>query len=300
MTARAETVARLRRERAPSWFPKRSAIALTAGGLASMVLLSSGSSGAFGTQRLDNLWRFLREDALPAPLRAGDSPAALGTWIGEWWQNGAGAAALSTFAMASVAMLIASALGALLAILGSRELAQGEPFVSVAGAARPGIASLAVRAFSLLARAVPEYILAYLLLALFGANAWPAVLALGLHNAGILGRLGGEVIEDLERRPLNSLTLGGTRTSSLIVVGVLPAAFGRYLLFVLYRFETCLREATVLGMIGIVSLGSAVQEARARQRYDELVLLLALAGLLVVAVDLTSRRLRRWLRSEPT
>ncbi len=55
----------------------------------------------------------------------------------------------------------------------------------------------------------------------------------------------------------------------------------------------------MLGMLGIASLGASVEEARARQRYDELLVLVVLAGLLVAGVDLGSRRARRWLRAAP-
>ena len=47
---------------------------------------------------------------------------------------------------------------------------------------------------------MPEYIWAFLLLFLLGPTAWPAVLALAIHNAGILGKLASEVVEDLEAR----------------------------------------------------------------------------------------------------
>ncbi|MEO0650735.1 MAG: ABC transporter permease subunit [Planctomycetota bacterium] len=296
MSQSSEAVVRLRREREPGWFPWRSVCVLATAGAVSIGVLVSGDEGAGATNRLANLGRFLREDAMPGPLREGAGPTALLDWLGHWWTAGAGRALAATLGIALVATVLAAAGGALLALLGSRELARPEPFVGPPDRVR-GLVSLSARAWALLARAVPEYILAYLLLALFGANAWPAVLALALHNAGILGRLGGEAIEDLERRPLQALTLAGTRRDAVAMAGVAPAVFGRYLLFVLYRLETCLREATVLGMVGIASIGAAVQEARARQRYDELLLLLASAGLTVLAVDLASRRLRRWLKA---
>ena len=52
---------------------------------------------------------------------------------------------------------------------------------------------------------MPEYILAYLIMSMLGSPAWPAVLALAIHNTGILGRLHAETIENVERRPLAAL-----------------------------------------------------------------------------------------------
>ncbi|MDP6409182.1 MAG: ABC transporter permease, partial [Planctomycetota bacterium] len=64
-----------------------------------------------------------------------------------------------------------------------------------------------------------------------------------------------------------------------------------------YRFETCVREATVLGMLGVVSLGFYIQEARAKLYYDEMLLLIGLGALIVLAADFLSSRARRYLRS---
>jgi len=77
---------------------------------------------------------------------------------------------------------------------------------------------------------------------------------------------------------------------------VLPLALPRFLLYFFYRFETCVREATVLGMLGVVSLGYWIQEARARQTYDELLLFVGLGALLVLAADAVSIAARGWLR----
>ncbi|HRV82758.1 MAG TPA: ABC transporter permease, partial [Planctomycetota bacterium] len=66
--------------------------------------------------------------------------------------------------------------------------------------------------------------------------------------------------------------------------------------FFFYRFETCVREATVLGMLGVVSLGYHIREMRARQFYDEMLVLVVLGGLLVLAADLVSGLLRHRLR----
>jgi ABC-type phosphate/phosphonate transport system permease subunit len=56
------------------------------------------------------------------------------------------------------------------------------------------------------------------------------------------------------------------------------------------------REATVLGMLGIVSLGYWIQDARARQQYDTMLFLVLIGAALVLAGDLASTLARRWVR----
>lgn len=292
-------VERLWRERPRSVFTRGSVIVLALGGAAALATVGSDLLGTLAPRRLANLERFLTSDALPAPLRDGGSASDLVAWLEELLAGGAAQATLATLAIAIVALGLAAVLGSVLAITGSRELTAGDPFAAQATPRPTGRVAAAVRLLAVLLRSVPEYVLTFLLLGLLGPSAWPAVVALALHNAGILGRLGAETIEDLERRPVRALVRTGAGRAGLVLGAVVPLASRRFLLHAAVRLETCLREATVLGMLGIASLGASVEEARARQRYDELLVLVVLAGLLVAGVDLGSRRARRWLRAAP-
>jgi phosphonate transport system permease protein len=75
-----------------------------------------------------------------------------------------------------------------------------------------------------------------------------------------------------------------------------PEAFTRAVALTFYRFETCVRDATVLGMVGIGSIGYLVVEARARQDVPEQFLLVLCGASIVLASDLLSRMVRRRLR----
>jgi phosphonate transport system permease protein len=152
------------------------------------------------------------------------------------------------------------------------------------------------RALLIFLRAIPEYVWAFLFLAMLGASAWPAILALGLHNSGILGKLGAETVENLDPRPLRALRGIGATRAQIALSAIFPLSLSRYLLYVFYRFETCVREATVLGMLGVVSLGYWIQDARSRQFYDQMVLFVALGALIVLAADLFSALVRSRLR----
>ena len=81
-----------------------------------------------------------------------------------------------------------------------------------------------------------------------------------------------------------------------MLAAALPVALPRFLLFFFYRWETCVREATVLGMLGIVSLGFWIQDARARNFYDEMVFLILLGALLVIIGDVISTLVRAYVR----
>jgi phosphonate transport system permease protein len=276
--------------------------ALGAVGLVAYAWLSGeiNVGGFFGADRGRNLQRFLTQEAVPFPLRqSGFSWAGLWAWVSDHWSAGAGRATLTTLWIAVASMALAGAGALLLAPWVARTISTREPFLQSAPSGAGWIwASRATRLVCILARALPEYILAFLWVSILPGSAWPAVLALAMHNGGILGRLFGETLENLERRPLRALrTLGGSR-GQITALAAVPVAMPRFLLYFFYRFETCVREATVLGMLGIVSLGYQIQDARSRHAYDDLLLLVGFGVLLVLMADLTSHGVRAWLRRE--
>ena len=261
-------------------------------------------SDVLSPQRWQNVERFLTE-LRPFPLqgRAWDWSVA-GQWTLELLREKAWPAAVTTLAISVLAIVLAT-LGALLLVLSAaRTIADAEPYLP--GPRPPGLIRrlgsggvvAGTRALLMFFRSVPEYIWAFLLVAMLGPTAWPAVLALALHNTGVLGKLGADVVENLETPALEALRgVGGSRLQ-IAGVGILPAIVPRMLLFVFYRWETCIREATVLGMLGIVSLGYWIEDARSRNHYDEMFFLILVGALIVILGDVLSEIARRVMRTQ--
>lgn len=294
-----EEIARLRAARPRDRFLRASCWAL--GGLGAWSWLSGEIrlDELFTERRRANLERFLDREAVPRPLRDGEGGFAEFTaWAGRLWSETGAQATLATFWIALLAIVLAALAGAFLAPLGARSLMCADPYLPLRDQRGRGWRWVVAvtRGFCILLRAIPEYMWAFLLLAMLGSSAWPAVLALFLHNAGILGRLGADTVENLPQGPLAAQRALGAGRRQIAAGAIFPLALGRYLLYFFYRFETCVREATVLGMLGVVSLGYYVQDARARMRYDEMLFLVALGALLVIAADVASNLARRALR----
>jgi phosphonate transport system permease protein len=309
MTSRVEI---LRRER-----PRSVLVQGTLFVLAALVVWSwtSGDidvSDLLDARRLENLKSFLRDDVQPFALRGHPFTfSGLASWAGGLLASRGLTGSIQTLAISVLAISLA-ALGALcLAPFAARNLASGRPFSFLAGSFVPGprrdrvrriregawrASTLLARAFLVFLRAIPEYIWAFLLLAMLGPSAWPAVLALAVHNAGILGKLGAETIENLDAAPLRSLWWLGVRRRQITVFAVAPLALTRFLLYFFYRFETCVREATVLGLLGVVSLGYWIQDARARHFYDEMLFFVVLGAGIVLVGDVLSILARSFLR----
>ncbi len=261
---------------------------------------------AFAPRRLENLKRFLGEDIQPYDLRG--EPFSLGAYLAWGWKLACArgfSGALATLAISVLAIALAGLAASALMLFAARNVASREPFEAWVGshgqAARPRaqgapwrLLTGLVRALLIFLRAIPEYVWAFLFLAMLGPSAWPAVLALAIHNAGILGKLGAETVENLEPRTLRVLRESGATRAQVAVAAILPLSLARFLLYFFYRFETCVREATVLGMLGVASLGYWIQDARTRQFYDEMLFFVALGAGIVLVADLASM-LARWI-----
>ncbi len=285
--------------------PLRAALVLLAAGIAWAWLSGSwAADDGSAARRAENVRRFLHE-ITPWPLREGGGWNELRDWTaGLLSSAGSGGwlAAWNTLAISVAAIVLSAVVAWCLIPLAARNTARAAPFLPDT---RP--ASLPVRvawrgvylmtrgAFMLM-RAIPEYIWAFLLLALVSEPAWAAVLALGLHNAGILGRLGAEIVENADHAaPVALRGLGATR-GQILAAGLLPLSLPRFLVYFFYRWETCLREGTVLGILGIATLGRLIKDTRAFDRYDEMMFFVLLGAALVFAGDLVSLIARRVVR----
>ncbi len=253
-----------------------------------------------GVARWENLRRFLTE-LRPYPLQGRDWDLGL-AW--EWWSERIGPvvveASLSTLALAVVAVAAAAAGGWLVSVVAARPLGWKDPFLRPSRSrgmrVLTAVPRYATRGGLVLLRGIPVYVWAFLLLGIMGIGAWTAVVALAIHNAGILGRLFAEGIENLPPATAQRARAEGAARSALWVWTLRPQLEARSWIYVFYRFETCVRESTVLGLLGLNSLGWFIQDARAGQRLDEMWAFVLLGSGIIVASDLMSHEIRTRLR----
>ena len=71
-------------------------------------------------------------------------------------------------------------------------------------------------------RAIPEFIIAMILVIAIGFGAMPGVLALGLHTMGFLAKFYAEDIEHINKGPIDALKSSGASKSQIISFGVIP------------------------------------------------------------------------------
>ena len=229
-----------------------------------------------------SLVRFLTHDVVPAPLRNASllDPATLPrlwAWFAPILTGQILPGAVQTLVLAQIA-LVATALGALVLF----------PLVSRRFSGRFG--APAGRVLLVVLRSTPEYMLAYVLLQTLGPSMLPAILALTIHNAGIVGYLMGRHADALPYRADAPTGL------NLYAYETVPRLYGQFLAYLLYRWELILRESAIFGILGVATLGFHVDAAISELRLDVAAVLIAATAALTIAVDAGSRALRKALR----
>jgi phosphonate transport system permease protein len=140
-----------------------------------------------------------------------------------------------------------------------------------------------VRRLMDLLRSVNELVMATAFMVAVGIGPLTGVLALALHNTGVLAKLFSEAVEAVDTAPIEGVRATGARRLQEIVWGVIPQVAPLWTSFSLYRFESSVRSSTVLGLIGAGGIGFVLFENLKSFAYRETA---AIAVVIIVAVSL--------------
>jgi phosphonate transport system permease protein len=152
-----------------------------------------------------------------------------------------------------------------------------------------------IRFLLLLGRAIPPPIWALVFLFILFPGILPGALALAIHNGGILGRLMAEVNENLQPYASRALYTSGATGPQIMLYAVLPQNLGRFLAYILYRWEVCMRETVIVGLVGAGGLGRLMTEQISSFDYGGVTLTLGCFLVLTLGVDLISQQMRSTL-----
>ena len=145
-------------------------------------------------------------------------------------------------------------------------------------------------------RSVPELVWATITALAVGLGPFAGALALGLHTAGVLGRLYAEALENVPKAPAQALRRTGSSRILSFLYGTLPGAAPQLLAYTLYRWEMNIRMAAILGFVGAGGLGQLLYFKLSLFHYAEASTVILAMLLLSLAVDQASAGLRRWMR----
>ncbi len=142
-------------------------------------------------------------------------------------------------------------------------------------------------------RAINEMVFAMLFIVAVGLGPFAGVLALAVHTTGTLAKLFSEAVEAIDPRPVEGIRATGAHKLVEIAYGVLPQVMPLWLSFMLYRFESNVRSASVVGMVGAGGIGVVLFEVIRGFQYAQTCAVLIILAVSVTLIDLLSATLRK-------
>ena len=145
--------------------------------------------------------------------------------------------AFRTFEIALLGTAVAAVAALPLGFIGARNVASPAVFYPA-------------RALLNFLRSVDTLVYALVFVAAVGLGPFPGVLAVIAYTTTSLAKLYSEAIEGIDPGPVDAITATGATTLQILRFGVLPQVLPLFASYVLYRLETNIRAATVLGFVG--------------------------------------------------
>lgn len=144
-------------------------------------------------------------------------------------------------------------------------------------------------------RAINEMVFAMLFVVAVGLGPFAGVLALWIHTSGVLAKLFSEAVEAIDPQPVEGIRSTGASALHEVVYGVLPQVMPLWISFALYRLESNVRSASVVGMVGAGGIGVVLWEIIRGFQYAETCAVMLIIILTVTVIDLVSARIRQLL-----
>ncbi|MDR7088621.1 PhnE/PtxC family ABC transporter permease [Cellvibrio fibrivorans] len=210
-----------------------------------------------------------------------------------------------TLLMAWIATLLAAVFAFFLAPLSTRSLVTGSYLSQTYG--KRGLSLWMSRLlqsgsqfFLQVTRAMPELTLALVFVVWVGPGALAGILAIAVHNIGVLGRLYTDVYEEVEPGPAKAMQASGASGLSTWLYAVLPQVSPRVLAFTLYRFEVNVRATATVGFVGAGGIGDSLYTSISLFHISDLVVLLVVMVAVVTLVDQVGDRMRKRILNGPS
>jgi len=189
---------------------------------------------------------------------------------------------IETINIAAVSTLIGAIFAVVLALLSTRGLARWPRLIPVFRRMMDGM------------RAIPEIVIALVLIFILGGGPVPAMIAIAFHTAGALGKLFSEVSENVDLKPVEGLSSVGASWIQKMWLGVIPQVAPNWLSYALLRFEINIRASAILGFVGSGGIGHDLRLAMqwGQGKYDQVVAIFILLFVTIVFFDQLSSHYR--------
>jgi phosphonate transport system permease protein len=149
-----------------------------------------------------------------------------------------------------------------------------------------------VRLIFTVIRSIDVLIVVLIVLTLFGLGNASGVFAIAFHNIGVMGKLYSEAIEGIDAGPAEAMTATGANRLQVIWAAILPQLVNPFISFTIYRLDTNVRLANVVGLVGGGGIGVALFQNINLLRYHTAGTFILLIVITVAAMDFISAQIR--------
>ena len=196
---------------------------------------------------------------------------------------------IQTLAISILGTLLGIVIGAILAIPATSTLVLVRPDSPGAQSrAERGVrwsVFWAARLLLNLLRSIPDLVWVLICIVVVGIGPFAGTLAIGVHTAGVLGKLYAETLEEVPQQPVEALRALGAGPIQLLAWAIWPQAKRMLAGYTVLRWETNLRISAILGLVGGGGLGQAIYNNVQLGFYSRLATLLIVIYVLVIASD---------------
>jgi phosphonate transport system permease protein len=203
-------------------------------------------------------------------------------------------AILETMQMAIIACVLSVILAVPLSFFASRNIL--EIFIpgkgSTAHMARKLIYFLAMTVANVF-RSINEIVWALIFVSAVGLGPMAGILALGIHTGGVLAKLLAEGNEAIDQGPVDALIASGAGFLKVIRFAVVPQIMPHFISMLLYRFESDVRSASILGFVGAGGIGFYLFDALRGFQNGNVATILLLIVVTVWCIDKVSATIRK-------
>ena len=151
---------------------------------------------------------------------------------------------------------------------------------------------LVARTITIFFRAIPEFIIAMILVIAIGFGAIPGVLALGIHTMGFLAKFYAEDIEHINKGPVDALKSSGASKRQIISFAVIPQIIPSFVGNNLYILDRNIRMATMLGIVGAGGIGYELQSSFRMFEYQKVSAIILIIFITIFLIDNLSSYIR--------
>jgi phosphonate ABC transporter permease subunit PhnE len=205
----------------------------------------------------------------------------------ETFWDTAGGLMIVTIFLGIMGTAFAAVIAIPLSFLGARNIMAGGPVAQSV--------YVVVRLVFTVIRSIDVLIVVLIVLTLFGLGNASGVFAIAFHNVGVMGKLYSEAIEGIDAGPAEAMTATGANRFQVVWAAILPQLVNPFISFTIYRLDTNVRLANVVGLVGGGGIGVALFQNIQLLRYSTAGTFILLIVVTVAAMDFISAQIRKRL-----